>query len=445
MSGKRPVVCYTEDGDRIDVVVDPSPVDGTFLVCNLRDAVKEKRKHHYANVDADQIPITPRGSTERLKGGSVLDPKGEYDLHPIRSHDSGIAANAPNLPQPTPSQTKRSRTVVTLKVMSKNIILGGEAFPLDTTGIIIQAGDKDTSKLKLSDVCRGLRDEDNIVLYNNEVCVVQRANTEFALSEVNSKTKWNALQCGTVFDALISTKFECKTITTPKYDWDLTKEDSPGQVSACLSHLQILLPLPPDFEVCRNTNNVSVRLPSGVLLSGTIAGAFYIRRKGGASNSWLVVSFELKKKVEQGDVYQASAEMVALETELNRTVPVLLTDLKDDWRLVYRADDGEINFVVLTRDEAVHIALELTSSFTVRTTERSHVQFYAKAPFPTFALQLKHKPVDSEAHERFNDELEVMKMSGCTHNEMRAFILPRLTFRGMIGSSNDETWRSMYV
>ena len=225
----------------------------------------------------------------------------------------------------------------------------------------------------------------------------------------------------------------------------MSKEDSPAQVTSCLSHLQTLLQLPPDFEVCRNINKVAVRLPSGVLLSGTIAGDFFIQRKGDTSNSWLVVSFELKKKVEPGDVYQASAEMVALETELGRTVPVLLTDLRDAWRLVYRADDGTIQFVVLNRDEAVCIALQLTSSFTVPTTEQTHTQWYVKPPFPTFALQLKHKPVDSEAHERFNDELEVMKMSGCTHNEMRAFILPRLTFRGMIGSSNDETWRSMYV
>ena len=74
------VVCYTEDGQRIAVMVDPDPVDGTFLVCNLRDAIKEKRKPLYDAIPADQIPMALRGSTDPLKGDTMLVPKAPYDI-----------------------------------------------------------------------------------------------------------------------------------------------------------------------------------------------------------------------------------------------------------------------------------------------------------------------------------------------------------------------------
>ena len=74
------VVCYTEDGDIIAVVVDPDPAEGTFLVCNLRKAVKEERKPFYDAIPADQIPIALRGSTEPLKGDTMLVPKAPYDI-----------------------------------------------------------------------------------------------------------------------------------------------------------------------------------------------------------------------------------------------------------------------------------------------------------------------------------------------------------------------------
>ena len=79
------VVCYTEEDESIKVWVDPDdpPEGNTFLVRNLRKAVKEECKHHYANVPAHQIPIALRGSTERLKGGTPLVPNGEYDLPPL--------------------------------------------------------------------------------------------------------------------------------------------------------------------------------------------------------------------------------------------------------------------------------------------------------------------------------------------------------------------------
>ena len=80
MSNKNGFVCYTEGGETVEVTVEASAVTGTFLVRNLRDAVKEKRKHHYATVDADQIPIALRGSTEPLKGDTMLVPKAMYDL-----------------------------------------------------------------------------------------------------------------------------------------------------------------------------------------------------------------------------------------------------------------------------------------------------------------------------------------------------------------------------
>ena len=75
MSGKMAVVCYTEEGDSIAVVVDPDPVEGTFLVRNLRKAVKEERKPFYDSIPADRIPIAVRGSTERLTGEAPLDSK----------------------------------------------------------------------------------------------------------------------------------------------------------------------------------------------------------------------------------------------------------------------------------------------------------------------------------------------------------------------------------
>ena len=80
MSNKMGVVCYTEEGESIEVPVEASAVTGTYLVRNLRKAVKEERKHHYANVDADQIPIALRGSTEPLKGGDALVDGKEYQL-----------------------------------------------------------------------------------------------------------------------------------------------------------------------------------------------------------------------------------------------------------------------------------------------------------------------------------------------------------------------------
>ena len=80
MSEKKGVVCFTEEGQRIAVMVDPDPVDGTFLVCNLRKAVKEERKPFYDAIPADQIPIALRGSTEPLKGDTMLVPKAMYDL-----------------------------------------------------------------------------------------------------------------------------------------------------------------------------------------------------------------------------------------------------------------------------------------------------------------------------------------------------------------------------
>ena len=83
MSHKMGVVCYMEDGESIHVWVepdDPAEKKGTFLVRNLRDAVKEKRKHHYNSVDADQIPIALRGSTEPLKGDTMLVPKAPYNI-----------------------------------------------------------------------------------------------------------------------------------------------------------------------------------------------------------------------------------------------------------------------------------------------------------------------------------------------------------------------------
>ena len=74
------VVCYTEDGERIAVVVDPDPAESTFLVCNLRKAVKEECKPFYDAIPAHQIPIAPRGSTEPLKGGDPLVDGKEYQL-----------------------------------------------------------------------------------------------------------------------------------------------------------------------------------------------------------------------------------------------------------------------------------------------------------------------------------------------------------------------------
>ena len=189
-----------------------------------------------------------------------------------------------------------------------------------------------------------------------------------------------------------------------------------------------------------------VTLASGTVLSGTVAGDFFIRHKRDSSNTLLVVSFELKKEVKTGDLYQASAEVVAMETLLARTVPVFLTDLNKVWRFVYHADDGNITYVDLSRDEAVHTALALTSSFTAPTTAKSHTQWYSTAPFPTFALQLKQKPPDSETNERLMDELDVMQMSGSTFDEMRAFVLSRVIFGGIsVSCVKDEAWRNMYV
>ena len=124
MSEKKGVVCYTEDGQRIAVVVDPDPVDGTFLVCNLRDAVKEKCKPLYDAIPAHQIPIALRGDTTPLKGGDPLVDGKECQLLMVpaevvaASHNDSakivkivemltIAHATTLIPHPTSFKTKR--------------------------------------------------------------------------------------------------------------------------------------------------------------------------------------------------------------------------------------------------------------------------------------------------------------------------------------------------
>ena len=124
MSHKMGVVCYTEEGERIAVVVDADPVDGTFLVCNLRDAVKEKCKPLYDAIPAHQIPIALRGDTTPLKGGDPLVDGKEYQLLMVpaeviaASHNDSakivkivemltIAHATTLIPHPTSFKTKR--------------------------------------------------------------------------------------------------------------------------------------------------------------------------------------------------------------------------------------------------------------------------------------------------------------------------------------------------
>ncbi len=71
-----------------------------------------------------------------------------------------------------------------------------------------------------------------------------------------------------------------------------------------------------------------------------------------APDAGILVSFAVKRDTELRRryttvKYQAAAELLSLEQECLRTVPVFLTDLVDSWYLFYRSTSGAIQVVVL--------------------------------------------------------------------------------------------------
>ena len=417
-----PVVCYTEDRQRIDVVVDPDPVDGTFLVCNLRKAVKEECKLTYANVDAHQIPIALRGSTEPLKGGTPLDSKAQYELLPLHIRQ------------------KRSRTVLVMNVMPDGVVLGDQQYKREDVGIILSVGEKDVRSLTLLAVCKSLKNGEEITLHNNEGCVVKTATKEINFSSVNSQPSWEKLNRGSITGTCFSADdivLAIPQISVALFVWKDSQEGSDENVTACLTHLRTLLKLPDAFDVYRS-EPVELHVDAELVLKGTI-GDFVVRFKKDSTYTCVTSIIELKKKVSDSDQFQAGAELVGMETRLCRTVPVFLTDLRDDWRLIFRDSLCEIGVMILSRDQAVNMMQQLVDKFVIPV--GSSQARFSEPPFPGFLLELPKKRTAGE--DRLEDELSVMQMSGCPYNEIRDFIFSRVTFGG-VAVDNGE-WRNMYA
>ena len=313
---KMPVVCYTEDRQRIDVVVDPDPVDGwgTFLVCNLRDAVKEKCKPFYDSIPAHQIPIALRGDPTPLKGADPLRDK-EYQLLKV--------------PVPTVEATqeermrqKRSRTILGITVTPQGVELGDQQYKHEDVGIILSVGGKDVKTMTLLEVCKSLKNAEEITLHNNEVCVVKKATNEINFSSVNSQPSWERLHLGDITETFFSADDTVFTIPPPislaQFVWKESQDGSPDNVSACLSHLRTLLKLPEAYDVYRS---VAVEISSdSLVLKGTI-GDFAVRLKNDTTFSFVTSILEVKKNVSDGDQFQAGVELVGMETLLRRMVP----------------------------------------------------------------------------------------------------------------------------
>ena len=187
--------------------------------------------------------------------------------------------------------------------------------------------------------------------------------------------------------------------------------------------------------------SVAVEISSdSLVLKGTI-GDFAVRLKNDTTFSFVTSILEVKKNVSDGDQFQAGVELVGMETLLRRMVPVFLTDLKNDWRLIFRDSLFAIRVMILTRDQAVNMMQQLVATFALPV--GSSQARFSVPPFSGFLMEPPKKRTAGEAQDRLEDELSVMQMSGCPYNEIRDFLFSRGTFGG-IAVDNGE-WRNMYA
>ena len=433
---KKAVECFNKHATTsIVVTIDKDEIYTTqFHVRGLRDAIATKVKF-----DGDPSTIKIFGCTPAKtppECGAEL-PEGELPAGPFCFETPCVSRDAL-----TVVQKKRGRPVIHLAVSADHIFLRDVAYNKDDVGVIVRVAEKGTERMTLLEVCKSLKDGVEVTMYDGELCTVKKATDEpIQVSAVDSQPTWLKLQCGSIDAVFHDSKIECASIELERFTWNTSKEDSKEQVSACHTHLRALLNLPSEFDVYRNTEKLTVHLESGVVLCGTIAGDFFIRYKKDDSLTCVTCVLELKKEVASGDKYQAGAELVGMETQLARPVPVFLTDLRDDWRLLFRDAIG-IRCLMLSRDEAVHMIQGFTAKFVIpRVGIRAG---FSEAPIRGFLLELPKSKIKIENEERLQDELSVMQMSGCTYPEIRDFIFSRVTFGG-IAVNESEGWRNMFV
>ncbi len=126
------------------------------------------------------------------------------------------------------------------------------------------------------------------------------------------------------------------------YRW--TDPTEPQQVDACMAWLRTVIHLPRDkvfVDVRRTSDLLDVASASAPWLPFSLRGTsdVAIADRDHVSNHLvsrgLLILFELKKVVQAGDIHQAYAQLIAADIHSNFSVVTILTDLNDEWHLLW--------------------------------------------------------------------------------------------------------------